>query len=199
MLAARSAKALLGQVDAFMSHAWADEEVAPGRKFAALKGWAASFEESERRPPKIWLDKACIAQDNINESLACLPCFLAGCRKLLVIAGESYTTRLWCVMEVSRPHRLCAPPALTHSCPLQVFVFLQMGGTPRNITVVPIGAERASVEAVKAQVFVVAKAVADSPRCMNAVPVQTASFGLLACRVDIRVLTPDGAFVRVCV
>ena len=44
---------------------------------------------------------------------------------------------------------LCAPPALKHSCPLQVFVFLQMGGTPRNITVVPIGTERASVEGVK--------------------------------------------------
>ena len=122
LLAARSTKALLGQVDAFMSHAWADEEVAPGRKFAALKGWAASFEQSERRPPKIWLDKACIAQDNINESLACLPCFLAGCRKLLVIAGESYTTRLWCVMEVSRPHRLCARllspiPVLCRSSP----------------------------------------------------------------------------------
>ena len=74
---------------------------------------------------------------------------LASCKGLLCVAGESYTKRLWCVMEVSRPHRLCAPPALTHSCPLQVFVFLQMGGTPRKITVVPIGAERASVEAVK--------------------------------------------------
>ena len=148
LLAARSTKALLGQVDAFMSHAWADEEVAPGRKFAALKGWAASFEQSERRPPKIWLDKACIAQDNINESLACLPCFLAGCRKLLVIAGESYTTRLWCVMEVSRPHRLCAPPALTHSCPLQVFTFLQMGKSTEEIEVIPIGKSHVTLDLI---------------------------------------------------
>ena len=138
-LAAHSTPIEFGGCDGFVSHAWADEEVAPGRKFAALKGWAASFEQSERRPPKIWLDKACIAQDNINESLACLPCFLAGCRKLLVIAGESYTTRLWCVMEVSRPHRLCAPPALTHSCPLQVFTFLQMGKSTEEIEVIPIG------------------------------------------------------------
>ena len=45
-------------------------------------------------------DKACIDQDNIQQSLACLPVFLAGCQTLLVVAGPTYCSRLWCVMEL---------------------------------------------------------------------------------------------------
>ena len=45
-------------------------------------------------------DKACIDQNNIQQSLACLPVFLAGCQTLLVVAGPTYCSRLWCVMEL---------------------------------------------------------------------------------------------------
>jgi len=45
-------------------------------------------------------DKACIDQGNIQQSLACLPVFLAGCQTLLVVAGPTYCSRLWCVMEL---------------------------------------------------------------------------------------------------
>ena len=45
-------------------------------------------------------DKACIDQNNIEQSLACLPVFLAGCQTLLVVAGPTYCSRLWCVMEL---------------------------------------------------------------------------------------------------
>jgi len=45
-------------------------------------------------------DKACIDQSNIEQSLACLPVFLAGCQTLLVMAGPTYCSRLWCVMEL---------------------------------------------------------------------------------------------------
>ena len=45
-------------------------------------------------------DKACIDQNNIQLSLACLPVFLAGCQTLLVVAGPTYCSRLWCVMEL---------------------------------------------------------------------------------------------------
>jgi hypothetical protein len=40
-------------------------------------------------------DKACIPQDDIDRSLACLPVFLAGCERLAILIGESYVTRLW--------------------------------------------------------------------------------------------------------
>ena len=50
----------------------------------------------------------------IDESLAALPVYLSGCKTLLVVAGATYTTRLWCVMEI--------------------FVFLQMGGDPQRVS-----------------------------------------------------------------
>ena len=53
-----------------------------------------------RASPRAAQDKACIDQNNIEQSLACLPVFLAGCQTLLVVAGPTYCSRLWCVMEL---------------------------------------------------------------------------------------------------
>ena len=50
--------------------------------------------------PMLWLDKACIDQQKIDESLAALPVYLSGCRDLLILVGSTYTRRLWCVMEL---------------------------------------------------------------------------------------------------
>merc|ERR1712224_104963 len=52
------------------------------------------------REPKVWLDKACIDQGNIQQDLRCLPMFLNGCRKMVVLCGVTYLRRLWCVMEL---------------------------------------------------------------------------------------------------
>ena len=56
-----------------------------------------------------------IDQNNIDDSLACLPVFLAGCKQLLALVGPSYTSRLWCVMEI--------------------FVFVRMGGKESDMVV----------------------------------------------------------------
>ena len=65
-------------------------------------------------------------QTDIGANLACLPLFLSGCRKLVVLAGESYTSRLWCVMEL--------------------FAFVHMGGELGDVEVLeahaPGGAQR---------------------------------------------------------
>ena len=65
-------------------------------------------------------------QTDIGANLACLPLFLSGCRKVVVLAGESYTTRLWCVMEL--------------------FAFVHMGGELGDVEVLeahaPGGAQR---------------------------------------------------------
>ena len=65
----------------------------------------------------VWLDKSCIDQTSIDESLACLPVFLAGCRQLLVLAGQTYATRLWCTRarrsrteRQHTPHSPYTPP-----------------------------------------------------------------------------------------
>ena len=68
------------------------------RKFRTLPSHACSVHT--RASPRAPQDKACIDQNNIQQSLACLPVFLAGCQTLLVVAGPTYCSRLWCVMEL---------------------------------------------------------------------------------------------------
>jgi len=68
--------------------------------------------ESERQEANTCATQA------IDESLSSLPVYLAGCRELLVLAGETYTRRLWCVMEM--------------------LVFLRMGGSADRVTVLPV-------------------------------------------------------------
>ena len=54
----------------------------------------------------------------MNEALQLLPVYLAGCRKLLILAGSTYTSRIWCVMEI--------------------FTFLQVGKSPEDIEIIAI-------------------------------------------------------------
>merc|ERR1719401_2166443 len=87
----------VGECDAFFSHSWHDNA---RLKWEALTGWCTEFENTQDRPPTLWLDKVCIDQKNINADLQCLPIFLAACDLLLVISGETYTERLWCCVEL---------------------------------------------------------------------------------------------------
>lgn len=99
-----------------------DEEEAPGAKYSAISRWAGKHrQDNNHEDPTLWLvrsctpfpqipatnqqhtmvwrraqDKACIDQNDIEQSLACLPVFLASCKQLLCIAGPTYVTRLWC-------------------------------------------------------------------------------------------------------
>ena len=50
-----------------------------------------------------------------QKGINCLPIFLTGCQRLLIVAGPTYCSRLWCVMEI--------------------FTFLRMGGTRERIEV----------------------------------------------------------------
>jgi len=103
----------LGTVDAFLSHSWHDDAES---KWAALQEWREEFKEAHNgTEPKLWIDKFCIDQNSIDKSLACLPVYLAGCKTLLVLCGPTYLKRLWCLVEI--------------------FIFLEMGGTNSNLTV----------------------------------------------------------------
>ena len=92
-LHAMTIPAKLGDVSAFVSHSWSDSGTA---KYDRLYEWS---EEAPMVPedhpdranltkggPLLWLDKACIDQTAIEENLASLPIFLAGCKQLLVRA-----------------------------------------------------------------------------------------------------------------
>jgi len=103
----------LGDCDAFISHSWSDD---PHEKWDKLVEFNKDFKiNNEDQDAKVWLDKACINQEDIDASLACLPVFLSGCSQLLVVAGPTYVTRLWCVMEL--------------------FTFVQMGGHVDRVVV----------------------------------------------------------------
>lgn len=87
----------IGEVDAFISHSWADDI---DDKWLALQAWREAFVRNIGREPVVWFDRACINQENIASSLAFLPVWLASCDRLLCLGGPSYLSRLWCVMEV---------------------------------------------------------------------------------------------------
>ena len=117
-LAAKSIPARLGEVTAFLSHSWKDEEEVPGAKYTAIAQWAHCQRRETGHEPTLWLvracpakvlvheartntslpppqDKACIDQTNIDQALTCLPIFLAGCQRLLVVVGPTFCRRLW--------------------------------------------------------------------------------------------------------
>ena len=114
-LQGRTRKAELGECDGFFSHSWRDDGV---KKFAKLTEWSRQFEGQKYRLPNIWLDKACIDQTRIDESLAALPIFLQGCVELLVVTGPTYFSRLWCVMEL--------------------YTFLHVGGRAKDVLLMDI-------------------------------------------------------------
>jgi len=101
----RTVHCRLGQCDAFLSHSWHDNVEA---KWQALQSWRATFIAENRREPRVWIDKLCIDQNDIEADLRGLPIFLSGCKELLVLCGPTYLSRLWCIMEL--------------------FTFVQMGG-----------------------------------------------------------------------
>jgi hypothetical protein len=81
-----------GDVDFFLSHSWHDDAKA---KHEAIQKVTADFTREHGREPLFWLDKVCIDQSKITEGLRALPIFLASCKRMLVVAGNTYTGRLW--------------------------------------------------------------------------------------------------------
>jgi len=108
-------RAHFGDVDAFVSHSWHDD---PDAKYAALQRWAHGFYATHNRRPIVWLDRFCIDQSNIEDNLQCLPIWLAGCNTLLVLCGETYLQRLWCILEI--------------------YVFMEMGGSKERVELWPL-------------------------------------------------------------
>lgn len=71
---------------------WRDDADA---KWTELSEWCAAFQRRAGRQPRLWIDKVCLDQTQIEDNLMCLPVFLAGCNQLLILAGSTYLSRLW--------------------------------------------------------------------------------------------------------
>ena len=113
--------ATLGEVDAFVSYAWQD---CGDVMYDAVQAWASATRRrrglSHTEELTVWLDRACLrGGSEITVLLACLPIFLAGCEQLLVLAGPTFSSRLWCATELfafirsacNAPRRQAARPA----------------------------------------------------------------------------------------
>jgi len=91
-----------GSVDALISHSSLDDEEC---KWFQMQQWAASFVQRHGRQPTVWYDGVCAAAEEkemaaSTESLAAFPVMVMGCRELLVLAGPTYATRLWALVEI---------------------------------------------------------------------------------------------------
>ncbi|KAJ1621462.1 hypothetical protein T492DRAFT_847029 [Pavlovales sp. CCMP2436] len=69
--------------------------------------WRAEFVEHNRREPLVWIDRCCILEP--GQDLLSLPIFLAGCRKLLILAGPTFLNRVRAVIShcVLRDSAIC--------------------------------------------------------------------------------------------
>jgi hypothetical protein len=103
----RSHECAMGAVDAFISHAWRDDAAI---KVDRLKSCLSSLAGD----PLIWIDVACFDQSAIATSLSCLPFFILGSKQFVGLVGPSYSTRLWCIMELFFFYEL--RPAEANSC-----------------------------------------------------------------------------------
>lgn len=89
--------ALLGEIDYFVSHSWHDDGAV---KWTALQRFADGFATEHGRPPLLWLDRISLNQADVQGSLSHLPVHMAGCRGLVILAGRTYCSRLWALLEL---------------------------------------------------------------------------------------------------
>lgn len=89
--------AKFGSVDAFISHSQLDDEAC---KWERMRTWACGFSTEYQRAPTVWYDRVCIQEASAAESVAALPLMVLGCKQLVVLAGPTYSSRLWAMVEV---------------------------------------------------------------------------------------------------
>jgi hypothetical protein len=80
-----------------VSIGWSDDAEL---KYAHLAIVATEFQRKHGREPILWLDKVCINQSDIARALKCLPVFVFSCKRLMILAGNTYCDRLWCIWEL---------------------------------------------------------------------------------------------------
>ena len=98
------------KIDFFISHAWNDDKVeyedkhTDSVKFEKLKKVMQNFFKENQRYPTIWLDKLCVPGqrdgEGMHDSLKTLPTTVQYCDNMIVLLGESYLSRLWCIWEL---------------------------------------------------------------------------------------------------
>ncbi|KAG6332457.1 hypothetical protein ID866_6632 [Astraeus odoratus] len=97
----------------FFSYRWINKNPGTARDTpddshnTQYKRMAAAIEEFLRLHPSvdrerlgIWIDHACVDQDNPMPGVSALPMIIAQCNALISLVDETYHTRAWCSVEV---------------------------------------------------------------------------------------------------
>ena len=68
---------------------------------AKARAWERVFEmfrQEHEREPTVWLDEIVIDQSSLDdEAMMCLPANIMSCNKVMVLCGDTYIDRLWCI------------------------------------------------------------------------------------------------------
>jgi len=86
-----------GETDFYVLHSWHDDRAL---RLATLARVTRKFEVLHRREATLWLDSVCVHPAYQEEALLCLPIYMQACRGVLVLWGDSFCERLWCVWEL---------------------------------------------------------------------------------------------------
>lgn len=93
----KATPAEFNEIDFFLSHSWSDD---PESKWLAMQELRAEFIAQHGREPKVWLDKYCIDQTDIQNQVKRLPFSVIASQKFCILLGPSYVTRAWCLLEL---------------------------------------------------------------------------------------------------
>ena len=111
---ARSVHCSPRDIDLFISHSWRDP---PATKWNALASYCDAFSKKHNREARLWVDAFCLDPDSEPEPQF-HPVFLMASERLVVLLGPTFMARLWCVAEL--------------------FLFVEAGGSPSSIKILPI-------------------------------------------------------------
>ncbi|KAL8903869.1 MAG: hypothetical protein Q9207_003640 [Kuettlingeria erythrocarpa] len=76
------------------------------RMIAALDDFLKIHSNTRREKLGIWMDFACIDQDNPGPGVGALPLNLAQCNSVITLADQEYESRAWCSVEALLAHTL---------------------------------------------------------------------------------------------
>ena len=93
----RSEACRFGEIDLFISHSWRDN---PEAKFRKLTEIVAEFTRRHGREPVLWIDRFCIDQNDLGNSVRYIPVYLLACKKFIALVGPTYLLRSWCCWEL---------------------------------------------------------------------------------------------------
>jgi hypothetical protein len=82
------------KIDYFISHSWNDHAKS---KCKGMEAFIERCNNSGKPWPSFWLDKVCIDQNDNKRGIASLPINIGACKKILILMGKTYMTRLWCI------------------------------------------------------------------------------------------------------